>query len=139
MSTRKSSGSPRRWPAHRDPPPPSEPVKTGPDPRTILANERTFLSWLRTGVGLMGFGFVVAKFGLYLRLAAHARLGPNRLGLIMVGGGILFIVAGAAHYHRVVARLDRGLPILHSRVPTVMGILMAVAGVAVFFYLLKTA
>jgi putative membrane protein len=27
-----------------------------------LANERTFLAWIRTGIGIMGFGFVVVKF-----------------------------------------------------------------------------
>ena len=32
-----------------------------------LAAERTFLAWLRTALALMGFGFVVARFGLFLR------------------------------------------------------------------------
>jgi putative membrane protein len=29
-----------------------------------MANERTFLAWIRTGIGIMAFGFVVEKFGL---------------------------------------------------------------------------
>jgi putative membrane protein len=32
-----------------------------------LAAERTLLAWLRTGLALMGFGFVVARFGLFLQ------------------------------------------------------------------------
>ena len=32
-----------------------------------LANERTFLAWIRTSVGLMGFGFVVVKFSIFLK------------------------------------------------------------------------
>jgi uncharacterized membrane protein YidH (DUF202 family) len=32
-----------------------------------LANERTFLAWLRTCVALIGLGFVVSRFGLFLR------------------------------------------------------------------------
>ncbi|MGA9968262.1 MAG: DUF202 domain-containing protein [Terriglobales bacterium] len=32
-----------------------------------LAAERTFLAWIRTGLALMGFGFVVARFGLFLQ------------------------------------------------------------------------
>jgi putative membrane protein len=32
-----------------------------------LANERTFLSWLRTAIALIGLGFIVARFGLFLR------------------------------------------------------------------------
>ena len=36
-------------------------------PSDYLAAERTFLAWIRTGLALMGFGFVVARFGLFLR------------------------------------------------------------------------
>jgi len=35
--------------------------------REHLANERTFLSWIRTSVGILAFGFVMEKFGLYMR------------------------------------------------------------------------
>ena len=37
------------------------------DPRVYFAAERTFLAWIRTGLALMGFGFVVARFGIFLR------------------------------------------------------------------------
>ena len=37
------------------------------DPRVRYAIERTLLAWVRTGLALMGFGFVVARFGLFLR------------------------------------------------------------------------
>ena len=37
------------------------------DPRVVFAAERTFLAWVRTGLALTGFGFVVARFGLFLR------------------------------------------------------------------------
>lgn len=42
------------------------------DPRVFFAAERTLLAWVRTGIALIGLGFVVAKFGLFLRLVAHA-------------------------------------------------------------------
>ncbi|HSQ55729.1 MAG TPA: DUF202 domain-containing protein [Gemmata sp.] len=38
------------------------------DPRVFFAAERTLLAWIRTGLGLVGMGFVVAKFGLFFRL-----------------------------------------------------------------------
>ena len=40
------------------------------DPRVHFAAERTFLAWIRTGLALMGFGFVVARFGLFLKEVA---------------------------------------------------------------------
>jgi uncharacterized membrane protein YidH (DUF202 family) len=44
------------------------PIKAKPvaDLRDYLAEERTFLAWIRTGITLMGFGFVVAHFGIFL-------------------------------------------------------------------------
>src|SRR4029077_8652157 len=35
--------------------------------RDHMANERTFLSWIRTSIGIMAFGFVVERFALFLR------------------------------------------------------------------------
>jgi len=137
MSTKKSSKLPEVLPAHRDLRDPSMPPP--PDPGTILSNERTFLAWMRTGIALMAFGFVVAKFGLYLKIAAHTQFGPNRLGLTMVGGGILFIAAGALHYHRVTVRLQQGLPLAHSKMPTIMGVIVVAAGLVIFFYLFQAA
>lgn len=37
------------------------------NPSDHLANERTFLAWIRTSIALMGFGFVVVKFSLFIR------------------------------------------------------------------------
>ncbi|MBX9623444.1 MAG: DUF202 domain-containing protein, partial [Gemmataceae bacterium] len=42
---------------------------TNNDPRVFFAAERTLLAWVRTAIGLVGLGFVVARFGLFLRLA----------------------------------------------------------------------
>jgi uncharacterized membrane protein YidH (DUF202 family) len=38
-----------------------------PDRRDHMANERTFLAWVRTSIGIMAFGFVVEKFALFMR------------------------------------------------------------------------
>ena len=35
--------------------------------RVHMANERTFLAWIRTGIGIMAFGFVVEKFALFTK------------------------------------------------------------------------
>jgi putative membrane protein len=41
---------------------------SGNDPRVFFAAERTLLAWVRTALGLVGMGFVVARFGLFLRV-----------------------------------------------------------------------
>jgi putative membrane protein len=46
------------------------------DPRVFFAAERTLLAWVRTGIGLIGMGFVVAKFGLFLRIV-HPEIPPS--------------------------------------------------------------
>ena len=57
---------------------------TEQDPRIYFAAERTFLAWIRTGLGLMGVGFAVARFGLFLRemSASAAPVMPHTTGLV---------------------------------------------------------
>lgn len=61
-----------------------------------LANERTFLAWIRTSVGLMGFGFVVVKFSIFVRqisvaleraqpVATHGYSSVMGVGLVAFG------------------------------------------------------
>jgi putative membrane protein len=89
------------------------------DPRVWLAAERTFLAWIRTGIALMGFGFVVARFGLFLRelAAAHQIVSRRTTGLSLWLGTALLIIGmavnlGATMQHiRLINRLARGEPL----------------------------
>jgi putative membrane protein len=87
------------------------------DPRVRFAAERTLLAWIRTGLALMGFGFVVARFGLFLREVAAARQGasPARspgaslvIGTGLVALGVLVTVLAAREHARVVREIERG-------------------------------
>ena len=75
-----------------------------PDPRVYFAAERTMLAWLRTGIAIMAFGFVVARFGLFLRLLrvqggevpSHG-LSPY-IGAALIVLGVLATSGGAVRF-----------------------------------------
>ena len=78
-----------------------------------FAAERTLLAWLRTGITIMAFGFVIARFGLFLRLV-HAQGGalPGHglspyLGSALVALGVLATAGGAVEYQRFCRTIPR--------------------------------
>jgi len=86
------------------------------DPRVYLAAERTFLAWLRTGLGLMGVGFAVSRFGLFLRelAAGQSRLSAPATGLsvwsgvALVGLGVVVNLGAILRHVQLVRELSSG-------------------------------
>ncbi len=72
-----------------------------------LANERTFLSWIRTGVAFIGVGFVVARFGG--PLAGSIPKGPLALGGATIGVGALLTLYAALEYRGTFRAIETGL------------------------------
>jgi putative membrane protein len=84
--------------------------------REHQANERTFLAWLRTSIALIGFGFAIARFGIFLR-QLRATLAPEvdaptagteLLGLLLVLAGVGLVLFAAWHYNQVFWQIERG-------------------------------
>jgi inner membrane protein YidH len=83
--------------------------------REHLANERTLLAWVRTAIGLMGLGFVVARFGIFVEQLRLERLpgpAPNSasaaIGTALVATGVLAGGLGAIRFVRARAQIERG-------------------------------
>ena len=68
------------------------------DPRVFFAAERTLLAWVRTGVAIVGLGFVVSRFGLFLHVIALQSPGHVPRTDSFVSGilGLSFVLFGAA-------------------------------------------
>ena len=114
------------------------------DPRVRFAAERTLLAWMRTGLALMGFGFVVARFGLFLReiaMAGHVAVHQRStgwslwIGTGLIGLGVVVSLVASLEYYRFVRSLKREqtyvprtglLAVIVAFILAVLGIVMAV-------------
>lgn len=118
------------------------------DPRVIFAAERTLLAWIRTGLALMGFGFVVAKFGLFMAEMVAVRgvrpLNPGRgqaslwVGVMLVAAGVMMNLVATVGHVRTMRRLREGTAITPNArsAATTSALLLAAMGVALACYLL---
>lgn len=122
------------------------------DPRVFFAAERTLLAWVRSGVAMMAMGFVVAKFGLFLKLfiadqQKHIQLTPfqtilgidvsNILGISLVIIGVVIILCAQYNHHDYINTLPKNdvpaLPI--RRLSSFMTYSVALVGLILAIYL----
>ena len=111
------------------------------------ANERTFLAWVRTAVAIIAFGFVVERFDLFLALLAPGnamskfaihRSGFGRdAGLLLIAAGVAITVLATFRFLKTAREIDdtKVVPGTGSRLDIALAVLLALLGVALFFYL----
>ena len=112
------------------------------------ANERTFLAWIRTAIAVMAFGFLVAKFDLFLQIAARS-LSAGRptqripgagfggaAGAALIIAGTVMVVLAAVRFIHTRRALDSANP-RTGRVGADLALaaIMAVLGLALVIYL----
>lgn len=114
-----------------------------PDPRILQANERTLLAWVRTGLTLMAFGFVVARISVWLHVT-HPERSDNAagtwIGIVVVALGSACHLLGAIRFVRARKAILANRSIESSAAgPVVLALSVCAIGLAALVYLAATA
>ena len=117
----------------------AESDNSDPDPRILQANERTLLAWIRTGLTLMAFGFVVARISVWLHVE-HPERENNAMGTWV---GIAVLALGTACHLIGAIRFVRARRAILSRRsiessaagPVALALSVSAVGVAALAYL----
>jgi putative membrane protein len=124
----------------------ANPEEAERDPRVYFAAERTFLAWIRTGLGLMGVGFAVARFGLFLRqmqggesqLPVHFTGVSVWSGVALVALGVIVNLSAVSSHIAVVHKLKSGtwIPGRVSKSAVTLAMVLALVGIGMALYIL---
>ena len=126
----------------------SAPVEKSKLETELLANERTFLAWVRTSIAVMSLGFVIARFGIWLRELAE-KINPQMqrgstgvslpLGASMIAfGGLLTLLAGW-RYHVLNRAIKSGEIQADPRLVTFITIGVVALAITIIIYMIVTA
>jgi len=113
--------------------------------RDHLANERTFLAWVRAGAAIVVFGFAIGRFAIAMRQLTALQGHPVRtagmsvwMGSFTIVAGVVLVVAGLVRYRRTRAQLDAGTFEPAGFVLDLLTILTVLFGLALAGYLIYT-
>jgi putative membrane protein len=117
--------------------------------RDHAANERTFLAWVRTGIAVIAFGFLVERFDLFLSYLARATPHPqgmmhnqlaNIAGLTLIVLGIIIIAVAAVRFRRTSLEIDAPdvVPGVSERFDLALAVLLVLLSGGLLFYLAQT-
>jgi putative membrane protein len=125
-----------------------EKMKKPAGPADHLANERTFLAWIRTSIALMGFGFVIVKFALFIRqmglvLGERANISVNTgrgysavIGVVMVIVGAVMAVLAFLRYRSIERQLKKDVFFPSQWLTIAVTISIIIGSVLLVIYLL---
>ncbi|MEO7206339.1 MAG: DUF202 domain-containing protein [Steroidobacteraceae bacterium] len=117
------------------------------DPRVLFAAERTLLAWQRSAIALMGFGFVVERFGLFLQLVAHQSETSGQRSFSLAAGVLLLLLGAAValisarQFGQVAKNLDPSVvpPGYWTQIGVVLNVIIAVIALALALHFLLAA
>ena len=115
-----------------------------------LANERTFLAWIRTSIGIMAFGFVVVKFSLFIKqieVILHKEAAneiPDNgysaiAGILLVAVGVVTLVMSYMRYRATNRQLEEGTYANSTLPVTLLTGLILLISISLIVYLAEAA
>jgi putative membrane protein len=112
------------------------------DPRVYFAAERTLLAWLRTGIAVIGLGFLVARFGVFLMIVRGSMIERSQVTSSLIGIGFVvlgaFMIAAATWQHLQFSRMltETEKPEHYSMTLSLwVSVLVAISGLILAVYL----
>ena len=115
--------------------------------RVHMANERTFLAWIRTSIAIMAFGFVVEKFSLFVKQMGYY-LGKETvppapgysslIGVLLVGLGVVMGVLAFIKYKTVEKQIDSDTYKPSAILSVLLFLSMLAIGVFLLLYLVHS-
>ncbi|GAB3414381.1 YidH family protein [Niabella aquatica] len=115
-------------------------------PNDHLANERTFLAWIRTSIGIMGFGFIVVKFSMFIRqvsqiVGKQVTAPPTGysgiIGVILVAIGSLTAAMAYINYKKIEKQIASDNYSSSNPLITYLTAGMVLISVILIWYLIK--
>lgn len=116
-------------------------------PNDYLANERTFLAWMRTSIGIMGFGFIVVKFSMFIKhitLIIDGQISLSELsnsgviGMLLVIVGVLTAVMALINYKRIKKQLQTGDYTSSNPLTTFLTVGMVLISIILIWFLYRS-
>ena len=124
-----------------------EQQKNEGNPSDHLANERTFLAWIRTSIGIMAFGFVVVKFSLFVKQISlilgkesliHSKGYSGVLGIALVGVGTVTAILSYIRYKNTQEQLNAKQYVQSSSLITLLTSFIFFISVLLLVYLINS-
>ena len=113
-----------------------------------MSNERTFLSWIRTGIGIMVFGFVIVKFSLFINqlpasLFKDSNISKNGftifIGIALVFTGAVMILLSYLKYKQTYKLLQQGQYLYSTLLLTILTVVIFIMSIIIISYLIMAA
>ena len=126
-----------------------EPVKSKGNTTDHLANERTYLAWMRTSIGIMAFGFVVVKFSLFVKrisllFGKDITTPPTHglsaiVGILLVLVGTITTILSYIRYRQSEKQIREGVYVHSTLLITIISVFILIVSVLLIAYLITSA